>query len=167
MRLFSKKQSSTTADSTAKSEVSTIVSSENVSNTHLPEELEETSQVMANSSDPTPKTEAQNTTDERLSTSSHSNAKGEGLSTSEKIKDQDKPVDDDNIVYPSGMKLAIISIALSLSVFLVALDNTIIATAIPKITDHFKALGDVGWYGSAYLLTTCALQLFFGRPVLC
>ena len=27
-------------------------------------------------------------------------------------------------------------------------DNTIIATAIPKITDHFKALDDVGWYGS-------------------
>ena len=27
-------------------------------------------------------------------------------------------------------------------------DNTIIATAIPKITDHFQALDDVGWYGS-------------------
>jgi len=24
-------------------------------------------------------------------------------------------------------------------------------------------LNDVGWYGSAYLLTTCAFQLFFGR----
>jgi len=42
-------------------------------------------------------------------------------------------------------------------------DNTIIATAIPKITDHFKALDDVGWYGSAYLLTTCAFQLLFGK----
>ena len=69
----------------------------------------------------------------------------------------------DEIVYPQGLKLALIILALCLSVFLVALDNTIIATAIPKITDHFKSLGDVGWYGSAYLLTTCALQLFFGK----
>ena len=44
-----------------------------------------------------------------------------------------------------------------------ALDNTIIATAIPRITDQFKALNDVGWYGSAYLLTTCAFQLIFGK----
>ncbi|KAG5913417.1 hypothetical protein E4U42_001187 [Claviceps africana] len=42
-------------------------------------------------------------------------------------------------------------------------DNTIIATAIPRITDQFKALSDVGWYGSAYLLTTCAVQLIFGK----
>lgn len=42
-------------------------------------------------------------------------------------------------------------------------DNTIIATAIPRITDQFQALEDVGWYGSAYLLTTCAFQLFFGK----
>ncbi|EXJ53740.1 uncharacterized protein A1O5_12989 [Cladophialophora psammophila CBS 110553] len=73
------------------------------------------------------------------------------------------PEDDDEVVYPGGLKLALITLALCLSVFLVALDNTIIATAIPKITDHFKSLGDVGWYGSSYLLTTCALQLFFGK----
>lgn len=33
-------------------------------------------------------------------------------------------------------------------------DQTIITTAIPRITDKFQALDDVGWYGSAYLLTT-------------
>ncbi|KAL8641656.1 MAG: hypothetical protein Q9228_001558 [Teloschistes exilis] len=65
--------------------------------------------------------------------------------------------------YPSGAKLAIITLALCLSVLLMALDNTIIATAIPKITDHFNSLDDVGWYGSAYLLTTCAFQLLFGK----
>ena len=65
--------------------------------------------------------------------------------------------------YPTGAKLGIIVASLCLSVFLMALDNTIIATAIPKITDHFKALDDVGWYGSAYLLTTCAFQLLFGK----
>lgn len=71
--------------------------------------------------------------------------------------------EDDEMVYPGGVKLALITLALCLAVFLVALDNTIIATAIPKITDRFNSLGDVGWYGSSYLLTTCALQLFFGK----
>src|SRR2546423_5871359 len=61
------------------------------------------------------------------------------------------------------MKLAIIIFALALAVFLMALDNTIIATAIPRITDKFNSLNDVGWYGGAYLLTTCSLQLFFGK----
>lgn len=64
---------------------------------------------------------------------------------------------------PTGLKLATIIVALCLAVFLVALDNTIIATAIPRITDAFHALDDVGWYGSAYLLTTCSFQLLFGK----
>ncbi|KAJ6554846.1 putative efflux pump antibiotic resistance protein [Mycena capillaripes] len=64
---------------------------------------------------------------------------------------------------PHGAKLALLILALGLSVFLVALDNTIITTAIPKITDEFSSLNDVGWYGSAYLLTTAATQLSFGK----
>ena len=65
--------------------------------------------------------------------------------------------------YPQGLKLITIIVGLCLSVFLVALDNTIIATAIPKITDAFNAVDDIGWYGSAYFLTTCAFQLFYGK----
>ncbi|GAB0134730.1 hypothetical protein EsDP_00003088 [Epichloe bromicola] len=65
--------------------------------------------------------------------------------------------------YPASWRLGLITVALCSSVFCMALDNTIIATAIPRITDQFKALEDVGWYGSAYLLTTCAVQLIFGR----
>ncbi|KAJ6615532.1 major facilitator superfamily domain-containing protein [Mycena sp. CBHHK59/15] len=65
--------------------------------------------------------------------------------------------------YPEGLTLSLITLALCLSVFLVALDNTIIATAIPKITDQFQSLDDIGWYGSAYLLTTAAFQLLFGK----
>lgn len=70
---------------------------------------------------------------------------------------------EDGTEYPSGMKLGLINLALCLAVFLMALDNAIIATAIPKITDQFHSLADVGWYGSAYMLTTAALQLLFGR----
>ena len=39
------------------------------------------------------------------------------------------------IEYASGLKLVAIILALALSVFLVSLDLTIVATAIPKITD--------------------------------
>ncbi|KAJ7784934.1 putative efflux pump antibiotic resistance protein [Mycena maculata] len=75
--------------------------------------------------------------------------------------DQDTPSVEDN--YLSGVKLVVLMFALGLSVFLVALDNTIIDTAVPKITDEFKSLNDVGWYSSAYLLTTAGTQLLFGK----
>lgn len=42
-------------------------------------------------------------------------------------------------------------------------DTTIIATAIPRITEQFHSIEDVGWYGSAYFLTSCAFQLLWGR----
>ncbi|PVH92014.1 MFS general substrate transporter [Periconia macrospinosa] len=54
-------------------------------------------------------------------------------------------------------------VALSLTIFCVALDNVIIVTAIPRITDDYRAVKDIGWYGSAYLLPTCAFQLLSGK----
>ncbi|KAF3766716.1 MFS general substrate transporter [Cryphonectria parasitica EP155] len=65
--------------------------------------------------------------------------------------------------YPHGIKLFLIVTSLCFAVFLMALDQSILATAIPKITDAFNSLDDVGWYGSAYLLTTASLQLLFGK----
>ena len=64
---------------------------------------------------------------------------------------------------PMGPRLILIVASLMLAVFCMALDNTIIAVAIPQITDDFHALNDVGWYASGYLLTGCAFQLFFGK----
>lgn len=64
---------------------------------------------------------------------------------------------------PMGPRLILIVASLMLAVFCMALDNTIIAVAIPKITDDFHALNDVGWYASGYLLTGCAFQLLFGK----
>ncbi|KAM5489870.1 hypothetical protein MaudMau93_002997 [Microsporum audouinii] len=51
--------------------------------------------------------------------------------------------------YPQGIQFAMISTSLCLTVFLTGLDTTIIATAIPKITDEFGSVGDIGWYGAA------------------
>ncbi|RAO73268.1 uncharacterized protein BHQ10_009280 [Talaromyces amestolkiae] len=73
---------------------------------------------------------------------------------------------------PATYQLIFITIALVLAVFCVSLvskyestprDNTIVATAIPSITEYFHALDDVGWYGSAYMLTNCAFQLLYGK----
>ena len=72
----------------------------------------------------------------------------------DKKEEEEEEVEEDETEYPKAAQLALISIALCLSVFCMALDNTIITTAIPRITDQFKAINDVGWYGSAYLLTT-------------
>ncbi|TEY56427.1 hypothetical protein BOTCAL_0225g00070 [Botryotinia calthae] len=71
--------------------------------------------------------------------------------------------EDDENHYISGVPLALLTFGLCMATFTVALDNTIIATAIPKITSVFNSLDDVGWYGSSYLLTTTALQPSFGR----
>ncbi|MCJ1442569.1 MAG: hypothetical protein MMC23_003065 [Stictis urceolatum] len=70
---------------------------------------------------------------------------------------------DEEQYHAKGWRLFFILTALLLSIFCQALDDTIIATAIPRITDDFQRLNDVGWYGSAYLLTNASFQLFYGK----
>ncbi|TGO33704.1 hypothetical protein BHYA_0231g00160 [Botrytis hyacinthi] len=70
---------------------------------------------------------------------------------------------DAEIVYPGTLALTILTIGLCLSVLLISLDRTIITTAIPYISGEFHSYTDVGWYGSAYLLTACAFQPMYGR----
>ncbi|KAK0381128.1 hypothetical protein CLIM01_01485 [Colletotrichum limetticola] len=64
--------------------------------------------------------------------------------------------------YPSTAKVALIISSLCLAIFLVALDQTIIAPALGAITAQFQSVKDIGWYGSSYLLTTTALQPMYG-----
>jgi hypothetical protein len=64
----------------------------------------------------------------------------------------------DSYEYPTGLNLGFVIIALFLSVFLVILDMTIVATAIPKITDEFQRLDEVSWYGAAFLICSAAFQ---------
>ncbi|KAH8694980.1 hypothetical protein BGW36DRAFT_360699 [Talaromyces proteolyticus] len=70
--------------------------------------------------------------------------------------------DEDESQYPVTCQLVVITFAPNLSMFLVGLENTIISTAVPKITDQFHAMDDVGWYASAYLLTCCQWHLMWG-----
>ncbi|PWY82108.1 MFS general substrate transporter [Aspergillus heteromorphus CBS 117.55] len=78
-------------------------------------------------------------------------------------KSQDVKDAQPDIVYPSGVRLALLIFSIFVGMFLVSLDRLIISTAIPEITDEFDSAGDIGWYGTAYLLTNCAFQLMFGK----
>ncbi|KAK3352782.1 major facilitator superfamily domain-containing protein [Lasiosphaeria hispida] len=68
-----------------------------------------------------------------------------------------------SFAYPTGFRLALLMVSIFLGMFLVALDKLIIAAAIPQITNDFSSTNDIGWYGTAYLLTNCAFLLVFGK----
>ncbi|KAJ4422351.1 hypothetical protein N0V82_003005 [Gnomoniopsis sp. IMI 355080] len=55
--------------------------------------------------------------------------------------------------YLSGSRLILVLSGLTLAVFLMLLDASIVATAVPTITSDFHSLNDIGWYGTAYLMT--------------
>ncbi|KAG0645789.1 putative efflux pump gsfJ [Hyphodiscus hymeniophilus] len=65
--------------------------------------------------------------------------------------------------YPKGLQFFFILLALVLSIFMVALDLTIVATAIPKITDDFHSVSQIGWYGSAFFLTVASFTPTWGK----
>ncbi|KKZ64784.1 hypothetical protein EMCG_09325 [[Emmonsia] crescens] len=71
--------------------------------------------------------------------------------------------DGDQTEYPSTKIVMVVMGAVYLVFFIVALNRTIIATAIPRISDDFKSLDDIGWYGSVYFITNCSTQLIFGK----
>jgi hypothetical protein len=73
------------------------------------------------------------------------------------------PSDEELLFQPNTFKFWMTMFCNFLALFLVALDRTIVATAVPRITDDFNSLGDIGWYGSAYMLTTSCAQLAFGK----
>ena len=63
--------------------------------------------------------------------------------------------------YSPGEILLVISGVL-LGMFLAALDQTIVATALPAIGGELKALDRVSWLVTAYLLTSTASTPIYG-----
>ena len=51
-----------------------------------------------------------------------------------------------------GFQLFNILAAVTFVCFLMLLDGTIVVAAVPRITDDFNSLDDIGWYGAAYQL---------------
>ena len=73
--------------------------------------------------------------------------------------------------YVTGFKLHVVIVTVTLACFTMLLDTSIVSTvrtalafgimpaplliewqAIPRITNQFHSLSDIGWYGSSYLL---------------
>jgi MFS transporter, DHA2 family, glioxin efflux transporter len=85
--------------------------------------------------------------------------------------------------FPKGVSLYLIVLSTVLAVFLMSLDavrteyssiisiiwdlsnfeETIVATAIPRITDDFHSLDDVSWYASAFFMTIGGFQSTWGK----
>ncbi|KAJ7774979.1 MFS general substrate transporter [Mycena metata] len=60
-------------------------------------------------------------------------------------------------------RLSIVFLALTLTVFLAAMDQTIVATALPTIVEKLGGGSEYSWVGSAYLLAAAALAPLYGK----
>ena len=65
--------------------------------------------------------------------------------------------------YATGLKLFLVMLSICMAALLTALEIGIIATAIPQITDEFRTLSDVGWYGCATFLVVGASSAMWGK----
>ncbi|KAJ7052200.1 ABC transporter [Mycena amicta] len=76
----------------------------------------------------------------------------------------DKPAlahEADNIL--TGRKLAVVFVAMLLAVLLVALDQTILATALPRIASDFNSFTLQGWIATSFVLAQTVFLLFYGQ----
>ncbi len=67
---------------------------------------------------------------------------------------------------PAGMthrQILVVMSGLMLGVLLAALDQTIVATALPRIVGDFKGLEHLSWVVTAYLLTSTASTPLYGK----
>ncbi len=62
-----------------------------------------------------------------------------------------------------GGRLRLIMGALMLTLFLAALDQTIVSTALPRITSELGGLNQLAWVVTAYLLTSTASTPIWGK----
>lgn len=81
----------------------------------------------------------------------------------EQFQAQDVGTTEDSSAYPTGLKLWLTMACMCASSFLQGLDLTIVAVTVPKLTDAFKTVTDIGWYSAAYGLTMSAFIFFFGK----
>ncbi|KAK7751747.1 hypothetical protein SLS62_006232 [Diatrype stigma] len=99
---------------------------------------------------------------DRNSNTSQQASNSAGNKTSEEDGKNEAPSADD-IDYPTGIRLFLLAGASIMGVFLISLDQTILGTAIPKITDEFGGLAQVSWYSSAYFMTFGGFEGSWGK----
>ncbi|SPQ20692.1 ac2ce0b2-0f2c-4d86-9ef6-6ef02f7d8a90 [Thermothielavioides terrestris] len=70
---------------------------------------------------------------------------------------------DEDARYVTGYKLAGLVTGMTVVIFLIYLDNSIISTATPVITADLHETADIGWYAGAYTLVSGTLQPMAGK----
>ncbi|GBC02629.1 hypothetical protein RclHR1_04720001 [Rhizophagus clarus] len=117
------------------------------------------------------------TTPETTSTDSNTTADTRNVNDNKNNKDETNNdieaqaiVDDDTtpkngqpLVQLGKLELALVMLGLAFGVLLAALDQTIVATALPAIASEFEALDKIAWVATAYLLTMTAFQPTYGK----
>jgi predicted MFS family arabinose efflux permease len=63
----------------------------------------------------------------------------------------------------SKLKITLIMLSLGIAVLLVALDITIVTTALPTIAERFNSASGYTWVGSAYLIANSAATPIWGK----
>lgn len=90
----------------------------------------------------------------------------ESLSIEENPPDGPSPgivAAEDETTYPTGIRFWLIMLCNAMVLTFIGLDMSIVATAVPSITDEFHTVADVGWYSSAFRLCACSFAFMFGR----
>jgi hypothetical protein len=67
---------------------------------------------------------------------------------SESMTHEEVQATEDASKYVKFSRVVLISVVLCLATMCVAVDNTIISTAVPRITHDFHSIDDVGWYAA-------------------
>lgn len=70
---------------------------------------------------------------------------------------------EDETTYPTGIRFWLIMLCNAMVLTFIGLDMSIVATAVPSITDEFHTVADVGWYSSAFRLCASSFAFMFGR----
>ncbi|KAF7314643.1 Major facilitator transporter-like protein [Mycena kentingensis (nom. inval.)] len=85
------------------------------------------------------------------------------ITSAHEPKPVDTPAAPDEDLILTGRKLAVVFVAMLLSVLLVALDQTILATALPRIASDFNNFSLQGWVATSFILAQTVFLLFYGQ----
>ena len=86
-----------------------------------------------------------------------------GIPTEELEIEEPGVPEDDTISYPTGTKLWLAITSLAVTSFVSSADVTVIAVAVPSLTNEFHTINDIGWYNAAYMMVIGATGFFFGK----
>ena len=80
-----------------------------------------------------------------------------------RVGDASPPPEGPSYAPISNRDRMVIYLAILMALFLAALDQTIVATALPKMVEDLQGIDRYAWVATAYLLASTALALVYGK----